>query len=75
MLNEADAWKVLSISMGDVDGEIPENLQDLERETFLQIIAGEKPLDYFDTFVVEWYENGGAELTETVRESYQDTLE
>lgn len=75
VLNEADAWKIPSISMGDADGEIPENLQDLERETFLQIIAGEKPLDYFDTFVVEWYENGGAELTETVRESYQDTLE
>ena len=52
--------------MGNADGEIPQSLQDLERETFLQIIAGEKPLDYFDTFVVEWYENGGAELTESI---------
>ena len=46
--------------------EIPQELQDLERETFLQIIAGEKPLDYFDTFVVKWYENGGKELTESI---------
>ena len=37
------------VSMGDSDGEIPQELQDLEREAFLQIIAGEKPLDYFDT--------------------------
>ena len=42
------------------------DLQDLEQETFLQIIVGEKPLDYFDTFVVKWYENGGLELTESI---------
>ena len=46
----------------------------MEREAFLQIIVGEKPVDYFDTFVVEWYDNGGAELTESVRASYQETL-
>ena len=66
VLNEAEAQKIPAISMGNADGEIPQSLQDLEQETFLQIIAGEKPLDYFDTFVVEWYENGGAELTESI---------
>lgn len=66
VLNAADARKITPISMGNADGEIPQSLQELERETFLQIIAGEKPLDYFDTFVVEWYENGGAELTESI---------
>lgn len=60
--------------MGDVDAEIPQELQDLEQQTFLQIIVGEKPLDYFDTFVVEWYENGGLELTDSVREAYAATL-
>ncbi len=60
--------------MGDVDAEIPQELQDLEQQTFLQIIVGEKPLDYFDTFVVEWYENGGRELTDSVREAYAATL-
>ena len=62
------------ISIGDADAEIPQNLRDMEREAFLQIIVGEKPVDYFDTFVVEWYDNGGAELTESVRASYQETL-
>ena len=66
VLNAADARKIPAISMGDTDGEIPQNLQDLEQETFLQIIVGEKPLDYFDTFVVKWYENGGLELTESI---------
>lgn len=75
VLNKAEARKLPPVSMGESDGEIPQELQDLEQETFLQIIAGEKPLDYFDTFVVEWYENGGTELTETVRASYQNTLE
>ena len=45
------------------------------QQTFLQIIVGEKPLDYFDTFVVEWYENGGQELTDSVRKAYSETLE
>ena len=66
VLKAADARKIPPVSMGNADGEIPQNLQDLERETFLQIIAGEKPLDYFDTFVVKWYENGGKELTESI---------
>ena len=61
-----------TLFMGDVDMEIPQELQDLERETFLQIIAGEKPLDYFDVFVEQWYENGGAELTERVRSAYEE---
>lgn len=60
--------------MGDVDAEIPQELQDLEQQTFLQIIVGEKPLDYFDTFVGEWYENGGQKLTDSVRKAYAETL-
>ena len=59
--------------IGDVDAEIPEELQELEQQTFLQIIVGEKPLDYFDTFVETWYQNGGEELTERIREAYAET--
>lgn len=62
------------LSMGDVDGEIPQNLQELESETFLQIIAGEKPLDYFDEFVVKWYEQGGRVLTQKVQKGYESTM-
>lgn len=35
----------------DTDGEIPEALKTLEKNTFIQIIMGKKPLDYFDEFV------------------------
>lgn len=69
VLNQYGSDKMQAISMGDADGEIPDHLRELEQQTFLQIIVGEKPLDYFDTFVVEWYDGGGSELTETVRAS------
>ena len=52
----------------DTDGEIPEALKTFEKNTFIQIIMGKKPLDYFDEFVELWYEQGGKELTEQVRE-------
>ena len=51
----------------DTDGEIPEALKTLEKNTFIQIIMGKKSLDYFDEFVEMWYEQGGEELTEQVR--------
>ena len=35
----------------DTDGEIPETLKTLEKNTFIQIIMGKKPLEYFDEFV------------------------
>ena len=42
------------------------------RETCFFIISQQKgPVDYFDTFVQEWYAGGGGELTENVRDSYQ----
>lgn len=62
---------VHTLSMGDVKGEIPQHLQKLETEAFLQIIVGEKPAEYFDTFVEEWYAEGGAELTRQVQEGYE----
>lgn len=43
-------------------------LKEKEKESYLKIICGEEPLDYFDTFTVFWYENGGTQITEEVRE-------
>lgn len=60
-----------TLSMGDGDGEIPQHLQKLETETFLQIIVGEKPVEYFDVFVEKWYAEGGEELTQKVQEGYE----
>ena len=55
--------------LDDTDGEIPKSLQQLEKDTFIQIIMGVKPITYFDTFVQEWYEQGGEVLTEQIRKS------
>ena len=38
-------------------------LQDLEDETFAQIIAGELPVDAFDAFVTQWKSLGGDTIT------------
>ena len=48
------------------DREIPQALKILERNAFIQIIMGEQDISYFDTFVEEWYSQGGRELTEEV---------
>lgn len=37
-----------------------------ENETFQAIITGEKPIDYFDTFVSEWKRMGGDTITSEV---------
>ena len=74
VLKSAGEAKKTVISMGSADGEIPQSLQEMEQQAFLQIITGEKPLDYFDDFVIEWYENGGAELEKDVQASYEKTL-
>ena len=53
--------------LDDTDGELPKSLQDYEKNTFIQIIMGEKPVSCFDTFTEEWYRQGGKELTEQIR--------
>jgi putative aldouronate transport system substrate-binding protein len=46
-------------------------LDTMENETIHQIIIGEKPIDYFDTFVKNWYDQGGKAITEEVNAWYQ----
>lgn len=48
------------------DREIPQALKILERNAFIQIIMGEQDISYFDTFVEEWYAQGGKELTDAI---------
>jgi len=45
-----------------------DNLYKLENETYLKIIMGEEPLDYFDEFVEQWKALGGAEITQEVND-------
>lgn len=53
--------------LGDGDGEIPQTLRSLEKNAFIQIIMGKKPVSFFDSFVEDWYRKGGDSLTERVR--------
>lgn len=62
---------LLPLSMGEADGSVPPELKRLEKEAFIQIITGEKPLEYFAEFVEEWYAQGGRELTEEVQKGYE----
>lgn len=55
--------------LDDTDGEVPKSLQQLEKDSFIQIIMGVKPVSYFDEFVETWYEEGGEELTQQIRKS------
>ncbi|MNL86936.1 hypothetical protein D3C87_2158660 [compost metagenome] len=48
-------------------------LSKLESETYLKIIYGEKPIDYFDEFVKEWKANGGDQITAEVNQWYETT--
>jgi len=46
------------------------NLTDLENLAYTDIIMGRQPLDYFDTFVRQWYDQGGTRITEEVNRQY-----
>ena len=48
--------------------EIPQTLGTLEKNTFIQIIMGKRPISYFDEFVSKWYEQGGNQLVKAIRE-------
>ncbi|MCF2650556.1 sugar ABC transporter substrate-binding protein [Niallia circulans] len=44
------------------------NLLKLEEEDFIKIVTGNKPLDYFDTFVANWKKQGGDEIAAEIKE-------
>ncbi|MDD3368861.1 MAG: hypothetical protein PHP50_08275 [Lachnospiraceae bacterium] len=47
----------------------PQDLYNMEILSFMKIITGEEPITYFETFVREWQESGGTELTKKVQEA------
>ena len=42
------------------------SMKSLEQQTFLSIIVGQSPVDSFDTFVAQWYNQGGDVITAEV---------
>ncbi len=49
-------------------GELLGNLRNFQETTYAEIIRGEKDLDYFDRFVEQWNQRGGAQLTREANE-------
>lgn len=48
------------------------NLEKLEQETFMKIIMNQEPIESFDSFVEEWYAQGGDKITEEVADYYNE---
>lgn len=44
------------------------SLKKMEEEAYLQIITGAQPLEYFDTFVEQWYAGGGQDLLDQMNQ-------
>lgn len=47
-------------------------LESLEKQAYLEIVTGVKPLDYFDEYVEQWMELGGIEIIKEVNEMIQE---
>lgn len=48
------------------------NLKKLEKQAYLEIVTGEKPLGYFDEFVREWKAQGGEEITKEMQQKVSE---
>ena len=59
--------------LGDGDGGIPQILRSLEKSAFIKIIMGKEPVEFFDSFVEDWYRKGGESLTERVRRGFEES--
>ncbi|MEF2245672.1 extracellular solute-binding protein [Paenibacillus sp. IITD108] len=57
------------------DGKYKEELKKIEEESFIHIITGDKPIDYFDEFVEKWRKAGGEQLEKEANEWYQSINE
>ncbi len=45
------------------------DIDKLEEQALVKIITGEEPVDYFDTYVEEWNERGGAQILKEIEEA------
>ncbi len=51
-----------------------DELDKMQKEVYIQIITGAKPVEYFDTFVENWMKDGGEILTAEANDWIQSTL-
>lgn len=55
--------------------EYREELNTYKTETWIKIITGELPVDYYDTYVENWYNMGGKIITEEANDWYRKEKE
>lgn len=63
---ETEEVKTYCFAQTDTMRSVWWRLKEMQKQAYLEIITGEKPLEYFDTFVEQWYESGGEEILREV---------
>lgn len=74
LISEGKTREVKSLFFGTTSA-MNENwwkLEKREEEAYLKIVTGEEKISYFDKFVQEWYQEGGAAVTAEVRARFVD---
>ncbi|MBQ8823271.1 MAG: extracellular solute-binding protein [Lachnospiraceae bacterium] len=68
LLNSKNIIEVESLYFGETSTmrSLWWKLQELENQAYLKIVCGEEDISYFDTFVEEWMEMGGAQIVKEV---------
>jgi putative aldouronate transport system substrate-binding protein len=65
-------WGIMNVlgkcDVVDCAGEYLDDLRNKQMTAFCEIIKGDKPVDYFDTFVEEWHKQGGNDLLKEANE-------
>ena len=61
--------ELLTALPSDIDYK--DDLLEMERQVFIEIISGVKPVDYFDEFVASWRKGGGDILEREANEWYK----
>lgn len=51
-----------------------DELDKIQKEAYIRIITGDKPVDYFDEFVDQWYKLGGEQLVQEANEWYTSVM-
>lgn len=71
IIDESKTVKVESLYFGKTKSmkDYWWKLKELEKNTYLAIVTGDKPVSYFDEFVNKWYMHGGGLITAEVSEA------
>ncbi len=74
-------WAEEHTNFAQIYNELPVELDEISKysalldknreQVYVEIITGEKPVDYFDTFVSEWKQNGGDKMVEAANGWYK----